>query len=91
MTTDTTTDRAARFQIARTAYALERIAATLEALSLHLNRTPSTAAHTVAVQGLIDEAAGELAHHADAIREASGLNADAEANLHRLLSNPSTR
>lgn len=80
--TDHTDPKAARFQAAMTANALERIAATLDRIA-RTDDSPTGAA--------IDAAACELAHHADALREATGLNAATEANLARFLSNPSTR
>jgi hypothetical protein len=82
MHTDTDTMKAARFQAAMTANALERIAAQLETLSRR-ETSASKAQH-------LEETACELAHHADALREATGLNAATEANLARLLSNPRT-
>jgi hypothetical protein len=71
-TKTTTTDRAALFQVAMTAHALERIAATLERIA----RTDDSATGAA-----IDAAACELVHHADAIREASGLNEMTRLNV----------
>lgn len=81
--TTTTDTKAARFQAAMTANALERIAARLDSMSDCQGCDKTALA--------LSEAASELAHHADALREACGLNAATEANLARLLSNPSVR
>ena len=70
--------RTARFQASMTANALERIAQALDRLA-------STKTGREAM--ILDEAASELAHHADALREAVGLNADTEANIARLIAN----
>ena len=81
--TQTTTTRAARFMLAQAANAAERIAATLETLARSEGDERKAAR--------LEIAASDLAHHADAIREASGLTADTDANLAALLANPSTR
>lgn len=81
------TAKESRFILAQAANAAERIAANLDRL----------AGQYSCFQGMertaqqLEEAACELAHHADAIREASGIHADTEANLAALLANPSTR
>lgn len=77
------TDRAARFQAAMTANACDRLAARLELVA----ETQTDERNALALY----EAAAELAHHADALREATGLNAATDANMAALLSNPSTR
>lgn len=81
--TTTTNPRTARFMLAQAANAAERIAAYLERLS----RTQPDAADAIA----LEIAASDLAHHADAIREASGIYADTAANLADLTANSSTR
>jgi hypothetical protein len=80
------TDKNARFILAQAANAAERIAALLETMSraASVTRRHSDAAH-------LEIAASDLAHHADAIRHASGIHADTEANVAALLANPSTR
>lgn len=70
--------RTARFQASMTANALERIAQGLDRLS-------ATKTGREALR--LEEYASELAHHADALREAVGLNADTEANIARLIAN----
>lgn len=75
--------RAALFQVAQTANACDRIAANLDWLARRETRDN--------VAALISEAASELAHHADALRESSGLTAATDANLAALTLNPSTR
>lgn len=79
--------RAALFQVAQTANACDRIAAQLDKLAGHYSCFQGMERTALA----LDEAASELAHHADALREASGLNAATEANLAALARNPSTR
>ncbi len=81
-TTDTTT-RNALFQAMQTANALDRIAARLDRMAACQGCDKTAAA--------LDEAASELAHHADALREASGLNALTEANVAALIASPSVR
>ena len=78
-----TDPRAALFQAAMTANACDRIAARLDRMSDAQGCDKTALA--------LAEAASELAHHADALREASGLNAMTQANLAALISNPSTR
>ena len=81
-----TITRAEAYQLNRSALALERIACHLEAFG--------DAERPLALSEVLEamnEAASELAHHADAIREASGLNGRTEANLDALTRNPSTR
>jgi len=73
-----TPSRQRLFTFTQTANALERIAAGLEALAV-------TSDEGTAVE--LSIAASELAHHADAIREASGLSAAIEANLDSIKSN----
>lgn len=80
-----TLTRAEAYQLNRSALALERIACHLEALA------DRTAASDPQGSALTLECASELAHHADAIREATGLNGRTEANLEALTRNPSTR
>jgi F0F1-type ATP synthase delta subunit len=75
--------RAALFQTAQTANACDRIAARLDRMAEAQGCERTAAA--------LSEYASELAHHADALREASGLYDATEANLAALLSNPSTR
>jgi hypothetical protein len=77
------TDKNARFILAQAANAAERIAATLE-------RFARAEANPIRAEQL-EMAASDLAHHADAIRHASGIHAATEANLAALLANPSTR
>jgi hypothetical protein len=77
------TAKESRFILAKAANAAERIAAMLERWA---SVDPLEAR---AVQ--LEIAASDLAHHADAIREASGITADTEANLAAIISNPSTR
>jgi len=77
------TNRSARFILAQAANAAERIAALLETLA----RTEGDERKAER----LEIAASDLAHHADAIREASGIHADTDANLAALLANPSTR
>ena len=80
-----TLTRAEAYQLNRSALALERIACHLEALA------DRTAGSDPQGSALVLESVSELAHHADAIREASGLNGRTEANLDALTRNPSTR
>jgi hypothetical protein len=77
------TDKQARFILAQAANAAERIAAYLEKLAA------AEGDDRKAVP--LEIAASDLAHHADAIREAAGITADTDANMAALLSNPSTR
>lgn len=78
-----TDNRTARYMLAQAANAAERIAAYLESLA----RTEGDAQ-----QALIFEIhASDLAHHADAIREAAGITADTDANMAALLASPSVR
>lgn len=83
MTAEPNPQRLARFTTARAVYALERIAARLD--------TMSRAASDQATAGALEEAACELAHHADALAQASAWDADTAANLARITGNPSTR
>ena len=83
----TTNTRAALFQVAQTANALERIAARLDQLAGHYSCFQGMEKTALA----LDESASELAHHADAIREASGLNDLTRDNLAELARNISTR
>jgi hypothetical protein len=78
-----TTNRTARFMLAQAAYAAERVAAYLETLARSEGDDRKAAR--------LEIAASDLAHHADAIREAAGITADTDANLAELLRNPSTR
>ena len=77
------TEKESRFILAQAANAAERIAATLERFS-------RAEANEIRAQQL-EIAASDLAHHADAIREASGLTAATDANVAALIANPSTR
>jgi hypothetical protein len=77
------TDKQARFILAQAANAAERIAAYLETLA----RTEGDERKAER----LEIAASDLAHHADAIRHASGIHADTEANLAELARNISTR
>jgi hypothetical protein len=77
------TNRNARFMLAQAANAADRVAAMLESLA----RTEGDDRKAAR----LEIAASDLAHHADAIREAAGITADTAANLAALLSNPSTR
>ncbi|CAB4135399.1 hypothetical protein UFOVP291_3 [uncultured Caudovirales phage] len=78
-----TNTRAAIFQATQTANACDRIAANLDWLSRRETRDN--------VAALLSEAASELAHHADALRESSGLNDLTRDNLAGLARNISTR
>ena len=80
-----TLTRAEAWQLARAALALERIACHLEALADRAEASDPQGS------SMTREAASELAHHADAIREASGLNGRTAANLDAITRNPSTR
>lgn len=82
-----TDPRAALFQAAQTANACDRLAARLDRLAGHYSCFQGMEKPALA----LSEAASELAHHADALREASGLNALTAANVAAILSNPSTR
>jgi cytochrome c1 len=77
------TDKQTRFILAQAANAAERVAAMLERMA-EAQDCEKTAER-------LEIAASDLAHHADAIREASGINAATEANLAALIANPSTR
>ena len=77
------TDKETRFILAQAANAAERIAAYLETLAR--GETDERKAERFEI------AASDLAHHADAIREASGITAATEANLAELARNISTR
>lgn len=77
------TDKQSRFILAQAANAAERIASILERMA------EAQGCERTAVQ--LEIAASDLAHHADAIRHASGIHADTDANLAALLANPSTR
>lgn len=89
--TDTPHGREARFVTMTAVHALERIAANLEAMRERLNRDPRTSAATLAQQAQLDEAAAELAQHADALAEACGWRAYRDQNLADLIKNPSVR
>jgi hypothetical protein len=77
------TDKQSRFILAQAANAAERVAAMLERWA-SVDPLEARAAQ-------LEIAASDLAHHADAIREASGITAATEANLADLARNPSTR
>ena len=77
------TDKTARYILAQAANAAERIAATLERLA-------RAEANAIRAEQL-EIAASDLAHHADAIRHASGIHAGTDANVAAILRNPSTR
>ena len=77
------TDKNARYILAQAANAAERIAATLERLA-------RAEANAIRAEQL-EIAASDLAHHADAIRHASGIHAATDANVAAILRNPSTR
>ena len=77
------TDKQARFILAQAANAAERIAAMLERLAAAEGDDRKAAP--------LEIAASDLAHHADAIREASGIHAATDANIAALIANPSTR
>lgn len=66
--------------LTQSANALERIANRLASFA-------STRPNDDRLADLLDESACELAHHADAIREASGLNAAIDANLDSIKGN----
>jgi len=83
----TTNTRAALFQVAQTANACDRIAAQLDKLAGHYSCFQGMEKTALA----LDEAASELAHHADALRESSGLNDLTRDNLAELARNISTR
>lgn len=80
--------RTARAILTRAAYALERIAHALDAAN---DQTRAPVVPIAYIRETMDAAANELAHHADAIRHASGLEADTAANLAAIARNPSTR
>ena len=77
------TDKQSRFILAQAANAAERIAAQLETLA----RTEGDERKAER----LEIAASDLAHHADAIRHASGIHADTDANVAALLANVTTR
>jgi hypothetical protein len=77
------TDKQSRFILAQAANAAERVAALLERWA-SVDPLDARAAQ-------LEIAASDLAHHADAIRHASGIHADTDANVAALLANPSTR
>lgn len=77
------TDKENRFILAQAANAAERVAAMLERWA-SVDPLEARAAQ-------LEIAASDLAHHADAIREASGITAATDANLAALIANPSTR
>ena len=77
------TDKESRFILAQAANAAERIAHTLERFA----RVEDDAIRAAQ----LEVAASDLAHHADAIRHASGIHAATEANLAAITANPSTR
>jgi hypothetical protein len=77
------TNRSARFILAQAANAAERVAYQLEALA----RTEGDERKAAR----LEIAASDLAHHADAIREASGITADTDANMAALIASPSVR
>ena len=77
------TNRNARFMLAQAANAAERLACYLETLA----RTEGDERKAER----LEVAASDLAHHADAIREAAGLKAATEENVAALIANPSTR
>jgi DNA-binding protein H-NS len=75
--TNQTNNRTARFMLASASLAMLRIAQQLEAQAQH---EPNEAkAERLIIMS------SDLAHHADAIAEASGWNADTEANMSRFL------
>ena len=78
------TDKQSRFILAQAANAAERIASYLEHLSIR-SGLPLRDVQDLAI------AASDLAHYADAIREASGITAATAANMAALIANPSTR
>lgn len=71
---NTHTTKAARFSAYRAALALERIAA-------HLAAVAQARPNDDTLAELLDASAGELVHHADALREGHALDAEANANL----------
>lgn len=77
------TEKQSRFILAKAANAAERIASMLERMA-EAQGCEKTAER-------LEIAASDLAHHADAIREASGIHAATDANLATLIANPSTR
>ena len=89
-TTTAGAERAARFQTYMTAAACERLAAHLEAVARRL-ATNQGARFNMAQVACLEEAAGELAHHADALREASGHAAAVAANVAALTTDPTIR
>ena len=79
LNTNNTNNRTARFMLARASLSMLRIAQQLEAMAQH---EPNEAkAERLVIMS------SDLAHHADAIAEASGWNDDTEANLKALQSN----
>lgn len=89
--TDNPDGRAARFVTMGAVYALERISRDLDAIRAALNRSRTHSASTFAEQMKLDEAANELAQHADALATACGWTLDTAGNMARLKANPSTR
>lgn len=77
------TEKQSRFILAQAANAAERIAHTLERFA-RVEDDDIRAAQ-------LEIAASDLAHHADAIRHASGIHAATDANVAALIANPSTR
>lgn len=65
------------FMLTQSANACDRIANGLDRLAAGYDGDPEAEG----LARLLSEYANELAHHADAIREASGLNALTQANL----------
>lgn len=80
-----TPSRQRLFAFAQTANALEGLAASLDEQANRYDRTGSP--HDAHIARLLSEVAGLLSHHADVIREASGLNAAIDANLDSIKSN----
>ena len=74
-----TNNRTARFMLARASLSMLRIAQQLEAMAQR--ETNEAKAERLVIMS------SDLAHHADAIAEASGWNADTEANLKALQAN----
>jgi len=67
--------------LAQSANALEGLAASLDEQAERYDRTGPGFPQDARIARLLSEVAGLLSHHADAIREASGLNALTQANL----------
>lgn len=70
------------FLLTQSANALETLASRLDALANHYDRTGS--ADHARMACLLSETAEQLAFHADAIREGSGLNALTQENIDEL-------